>query len=170
MAFIVKAVTALMLLQVTGKSIKEYFFGAAPADASADLASFESFSGKRLATRPVWPKVLLAAGLLFVFWPFLLRHVLRVLGIKSKQTVRIPQRRVVAVYDYRAESSEELNVRTGDLLVIEDDRSNADWWKGRDEQLKCFSFLFSLATIAHSCRYAEAMLDVRCASRVCASS
>ncbi len=136
MMFVVKAVTALMLLQVTGKSIKDYFVGASPADASAsaDLASFESFSGKRLAPRPVWPKVLLVVGLLFVFGPFLLRHVLRAFGIKAKQTVRIPQRRVVAVYDYRAEGNEELNLRTGDLIVIEDDRSNADWWKGRDER------------------------------------
>lgn len=38
------------------------------------------------------------------------------------------------MYDYRAEGPEELPLRTGELVVVLDDRSNRDWWRGRDER------------------------------------
>ncbi len=131
--FVVKAVAAVMLLQVTGRSIKDFVTGGGrdgslvgAGSVAEDLASFRSFApGKRPS---VWPKVLLVAGLLAVFGPFLWR---RLFGA-HRPAKKLPPRKVVAVYDYKAETPEELSLRTGDLIVVEDERSSAEWWKGTD--------------------------------------
>lgn len=131
--FIVKALTALALLQVTGRSVKEFFMGRS-RDAD-DLASFHDYQGQRSPRRSIWPKVLLVAGLVALFGPWLLNRILQALGLKGmgSKVPKLPPRKVVVVYDYRAESNEELPLRTGDLIIVEDDRSNQEWWRGRDE-------------------------------------
>ncbi len=127
--FVVKAVAALMLLQVTGRSIKDFVTGKSSDVMSEDLASFRSFapSGKKAS---IWPKVALVAGLLVVFGPYLLR---RIFGA-YKPAKKIPARRVVIVYDYKAETPEELSLRTGDIVTVDDERTSAEWWQGHDER------------------------------------
>lgn len=127
--FIIKALAGLMMLQMTGRSVKEYL-GWRNNDAmlDPDLASFKRYASTKKPPS-IWPKMLLVAGLLAVFGPYLWRRM-----FPSRPTKKVPVRRVVAVYDYVAQTPEELSLRTGDLIEIEDDRSNPDWWKGRDDE------------------------------------
>jgi hypothetical protein len=125
--FIVKAIAGLMLLQVTGRSVKEYL-GWRGGSSNDDLASFRHFSQTKKQPS-IWPKVALIAGLLAVFGPYLYRYM-----FNAKTAKKIPARKLVVVYDYKAETEEELPLRTGDLIIVDDDRSNPEWWRGHDEK------------------------------------
>ena len=37
--------------------------------------------------------------------------------------------RVMAMYDYSAQNSDELTFKRGDVITV-DDKSDPDWWKG----------------------------------------
>jgi hypothetical protein len=126
--FIVKALAGLMVLQMTGKSVKEYLGWRSNESVDPDLASFQRYASTRKPAS-VWPKLLLVAGLAAVFGPYLWRKM-----FAARSAKKVPARKVVAVYDYVAQTSEELALRTGDVIEIEDDRSNPEWWKGRDEE------------------------------------
>lgn len=83
--FVIKAVTAVMFVQVTGRSVRDFVLGRSPED--ADLDSFRHFAGRGavapVATKSrVWPRLLLIAGLLVVFGPFVVRHIARFFGLK----------------------------------------------------------------------------------------
>ena len=126
--FIVKALAGLMVLQMTGKSVKEYLGWRSNESNDPDLASFKRFASTRKPAS-MWPKLLIVAGLTAVFGPYLWRKF-----FASRTPKKVPARKVVAVYDYVSQTPEELALRTGDLIEIEDDRSNPEWWKGRDEE------------------------------------
>eukprot|EP01091_Cochliopodium_minus_P015744 TRINITY_DN568_c1_g1_i2.p1 TRINITY_DN568_c1_g1~~TRINITY_DN568_c1_g1_i2.p1 ORF type:complete len:466 (-),score=162.18 TRINITY_DN568_c1_g1_i2:41-1438(-) len=114
-----RAVTLFAFLQVAWKKLKNYVMG--PDNESAWNSNNNQLVPKRSGIS--WSTIAILMGIMMYVVPWLWRNLKLMMGQKEEE------KRHVALFDFQAETQDEISFRAGDIILV-NEKNGIEWWRG----------------------------------------